>query len=268
MSVIDDRTPRTNAGSTWLRAGAIAAAASVVGNLAVLGVADLADASLVVTDGGTTHEITAGGVVGASLVPVVAGVVIAALIAVRWVGVVRLAQVVGGAFALLSVGGPLAADTDGGTSIALAVMHVVTGAAFVRHRPRRRAVGGGACGGVLFVSRAAPVERWPVTVSGDRLVRLQQPAGRTPAGAVRRRSATTGRFGSHATDPPICCRRTTSAWTCSHGVRAFVFSLVGRGMGQLRSNTCTGGSRRRMYGGWTRRSMPSRRSTPPVSTMR
>jgi len=125
------RTTRSTAGSTWLRAGAVAVAASAVGNLAVLGVAELGDASLVVTDSGTAHDIAAGGVVGASVVPVVVGIALVALIALRWIGVVRLAQVVGGAFALLSVGGPLAADTDGGTSVALAVMHVVTGAAFV-----------------------------------------------------------------------------------------------------------------------------------------
>lgn len=132
MSRTDEhRTPRTTTGSTWLRAGALAAGVSVVGNLAVLGVAEVGDASLVVTDAGTAHDIAAGGVVVASLVPVVVGVALVALIALRWLGVVRLAQIVGGAFALLSVAGPLAADTDGGTSIALAAMHVVTGAAFV-----------------------------------------------------------------------------------------------------------------------------------------
>lgn len=124
-------TPRTPTGSTWLRAGALAATASVVGNLVVLGVADVGDASLAVTDGGTVHDIAAGGVVVASLVPVAAAVALVAVAALRWFGVVRLAQVVGGTFALLSVAGPLAADTDTGTSIALAAMHVVSGAAFV-----------------------------------------------------------------------------------------------------------------------------------------
>ena len=126
-----ERTPRTPTGSTWLRAGALAATASVVGNLVVLGVADVGDASLAVTDGGTVHDIAAGGVVAASLVPVVAAVALVAVAALRWFGVVRLAQVAGGTFALLSVAGPLAADTDTGTSIALAAMHVVSGAAFV-----------------------------------------------------------------------------------------------------------------------------------------
>lgn len=123
--------PSGNAGSVWLRAGAIAVAASAVGNLAVLGVAELGDASLAVTDGGTTHDIVAGGVVFASAVPVVVGVLAVAVVALRWLGVVRVAQIVGGGFALLSVAGPLAADADGGTRAALAAMHVVTGAAFV-----------------------------------------------------------------------------------------------------------------------------------------
>src|SRR5690606_36224740 len=115
-------TPRTPTGSTWLRAGALAAAAPVVGHLAVLGIAHVGDASLAVTDGGTIHDIAAGGVVGASLVPVVAAVALVAVAALRWFGVVRLAQVVGGTSALLSVAGPLAADTDTGASIALAAM--------------------------------------------------------------------------------------------------------------------------------------------------
>lgn len=149
------RVPSGNAGSIWLRAGVVAVAASAAGNLAVLGVAELGDASLVVTDGDTAHDIVAGGVIAASVVPVVVGVLAAALIALRWLGVVRLAQIVGGGFALLSVAGPLAADADGGTRIALAAMHVVTGAAFVaglelaRHRlvgARRADDSGGAAG--------------------------------------------------------------------------------------------------------------------------
>lgn len=120
--------------SAWVSAGALAAVASVAVNLAVFGVADAADASLVVVDGGDAHEVMAGDIAVASLVPLVVGVaVVAAVVAAthRRLGVVRLAQVVGGGFALLSVAGPLTIDTDGGTAAALATMHVVTGAAFV-----------------------------------------------------------------------------------------------------------------------------------------
>jgi hypothetical protein len=119
---------------TWLAVGALAAVASAAGNLAVFAIARAADASLVVVDGGEVHEVEASGVAGASVVPMLAGIALVALvvgIAPRRLGVVRLAQVVGGGFALLSVVGPLTIDTDGGTAAALAVMHVVTGATLV-----------------------------------------------------------------------------------------------------------------------------------------
>jgi len=128
-----DRTSnhRQGAARAWLQAGVLAAALSVAANLVVLAAARAADASMVVVDGGTSAEITAASVATSSAVPVIVGLVVVALLALRWSATVRLAQVVGGAFALLSVAGPLAADTDGGTAAALAIMHVVVGGAFV-----------------------------------------------------------------------------------------------------------------------------------------
>lgn len=122
---------RTSTGAAWSRAGAAAAVGAAAANLVVLAVARATDASLVVVDNGEAHGIDAGGVIFSSVVPVVIGVALTALVALRWRGVVRLAQVVGGGFALISVAGPLSIDTDAGTAAALALMHVVVGAAFV-----------------------------------------------------------------------------------------------------------------------------------------
>jgi hypothetical protein len=122
---------RSRAATTWLAIAAATTVAAVVVNVIIRSVADAADASLVVTSGDSSDEISAGVVIFATVVPLVAGFVVTALLALRWPGVIRVAQVVGGVLAVLSMASPLAADTDGGTSAALAVMHVTTGAAFV-----------------------------------------------------------------------------------------------------------------------------------------
>lgn len=122
---------RPHAGVTWLQAGALGTAAAVGASLAAFVVARAADASMVVIDAGSAHEVTAGSVVVAAAAPVVLGTVLAALAAMRWFAVTRVAQIVGGGFGLVSAAGPLTADTDGGTAAALAVMHVVVAAAYV-----------------------------------------------------------------------------------------------------------------------------------------
>ncbi|NXY94748.1 hypothetical protein HYE82_10155 [Streptomyces sp. BR123] len=108
--------------------GALGAA---VVNLIVLVVAKLAGASLVVVDGGEGHPITVGGVIGASVVPLVAGTGAALLMALWKPVFLRIAQYVGGGLALLSVAGPLSSDADGGTVAALALMHITLGVAVV-----------------------------------------------------------------------------------------------------------------------------------------
>jgi hypothetical protein len=132
MSEIEHtQSTRPNAGVTWLQAGALGTAASVVASLAVFGIARAADASMVVVDAGSPHEVTTGSVTVSAAAPVIVGTVLAALVALRWFTVVRVAQIVGGGFGLVSVAGPLSADTDGGTAAALAAMHVVVAAAYV-----------------------------------------------------------------------------------------------------------------------------------------
>jgi hypothetical protein len=61
----------------------------------------------------------------------VAGMALAVVVA-RWrFWFLRLAQVVGGGLALLSVAGPMLAVTDPGTRLGLGLMHVVVGVATV-----------------------------------------------------------------------------------------------------------------------------------------
>lgn len=116
---------------TWWQALGTAALGATVVNLVVLGIADLAGASLVLADQGAPYPITVGGVIFSSTVPLLVGAGLAVLLALWWPAVIRVAQVVGGGLALLSVAGPVLSQTDGATQFALAVMHVVVGVAVV-----------------------------------------------------------------------------------------------------------------------------------------
>jgi hypothetical protein len=140
----ETRTPDTHGTDTrrlgWWWAGGLAVVASVVANLAILGIGTLADASFVVVDNGDPADVDVAAVLFASIVPLAAGFVVAALLD-RWrPGLVRPLGIVVAALAVVSVAGPFAADTDTGTAVALAVMHLVVGAAYLggieaaRHR--------------------------------------------------------------------------------------------------------------------------------------
>ncbi|WP_328966616.1 DUF6069 family protein [Streptomyces sp. NBC_00239] len=115
----------------WWKLLVTGAVGAAVVNLIVLAVAKLADASLVIVDGGTEHPITVGGVIGASVVPLVVGTGAAFLMALWKPVFLRIAQFVGGGLALLSTAGPLSSGADGGTVAALSLMHITLGVAVV-----------------------------------------------------------------------------------------------------------------------------------------
>ncbi|MGH3941791.1 MAG: DUF6069 family protein [Pseudonocardiaceae bacterium] len=127
-------------GLSWWQASAVGAGAATVVNLLILLIGWAAGASFVVLDGTNVHEVGATGVIIATAPPLVGGIALAALLAHWWSWIIRLAQVIGGGFALLTVAGPVMADTDGGTQLALALMHIVLAVAVVlsleavRHR--------------------------------------------------------------------------------------------------------------------------------------
>lgn len=122
--------PRTAEGSrrpglNWWQASAAGAVAATLANLVILLIGRTAGASFAVADGATIHQVTAVGVIIATVPPLVVGTVLAALLARWWPWVIRLAQVIGGGLALLTVAGPLTIDTDRATQLALALMHLV-----------------------------------------------------------------------------------------------------------------------------------------------
>lgn len=77
------------------------------------------------TDGGTRMAVAPGGVVTLTVVPIVVGMGIAALISLRWLPIIRVAQVVGVVAPLGTIAMTVAADFDTASTVTLALMHVV-----------------------------------------------------------------------------------------------------------------------------------------------
>ena len=128
-------TPTRRPAPALLVLAAAAAAAAAV-DLIVLGVARSAGADMVVrVSGAAPHPVDAADVAAASVVPMLAGTVLAVLLGLaarsRAALVLRLAQVIGGGLGVLSALGPLTSESSPGTRAALAVMHAVVGLAVV-----------------------------------------------------------------------------------------------------------------------------------------
>lgn len=124
-------SPARRRGPIWWQAIGTATIAATVVNLLILLAGRAGGASGEIIESGGPHLITASGVIMFTVVPLVLGTVLATLLSLWWPDVLRLAQFVGAGLALLSVAGPLLADTDTATRAALTVMHVVVGVAVV-----------------------------------------------------------------------------------------------------------------------------------------
>ncbi|WP_069162148.1 DUF6069 family protein [Nocardia altamirensis] len=98
---------------------------AVVVNLIVWLLGEAAGGSFEVVDKGVTTYVGGGGVVFSSAVPLLVGMTLAALISYVWVGVLRVAQIVGSVLAVATIGLTLAAAFDTATTVALSVMHIV-----------------------------------------------------------------------------------------------------------------------------------------------
>ncbi|MBF6165397.1 hypothetical protein IU486_11515 [Streptomyces gardneri] len=106
-------------------------AVTVAVNLIVWMLGLAAGGSFETTDAGETSEVTASVVVVSSAVPLMIGMIAAAMLSYLWVGVLRVAQVVGAALAVATIGLTLAADFDLVSTLALSAMHVVLAPALV-----------------------------------------------------------------------------------------------------------------------------------------
>ncbi|HWH00381.1 MAG TPA: DUF6069 family protein [Pilimelia sp.] len=134
-------------GLPWWQAAAAGAAVAAAVNLLIFAGARLAGADLVLdASRARPYPITAGGVLFSSVVPMVAGIALAALLSLLWSGFLRVAQVTGALLAVATLAGPLTSEADGGTVAALTAMHLVSGVVVVaaleavrRHRRGRPA---------------------------------------------------------------------------------------------------------------------------------
>lgn len=127
----------TNPGTTHtaLRRPALVATAAALGvNLGLLAVGSATGASFAVPDRARPGELMQIGPVPVALstvLPLVVGFAAAALVARRWPGARRVLAVVAVVVTLASLATPLTADTDAGTRLLLAAMHLVVGAAYL-----------------------------------------------------------------------------------------------------------------------------------------
>ncbi|GAB7189666.1 hypothetical protein NUM3379_03720 [Kineococcus sp. NUM-3379] len=123
--------PRPTARTRPWRAIAAGTAAALLLNVLLYALARAAGASLSLAQPTGAHVVGVADVAGSTVVPLLAGTALAVLLARWWRPVLRIAQVVGAGFALLTTAGSATSDTDTGTRLALAAMHVVCAAAVV-----------------------------------------------------------------------------------------------------------------------------------------
>ncbi|TCN54806.1 hypothetical protein EV641_10469 [Rhodococcus sp. SMB37] len=105
--------------------------AALVANLVLWLVGLLAGGSFEHTDAGAIVSAAPGGVVLMTVVPLAAGLTVAALLSLWWNPIVRIAQVVGALLPLATIAGTLSADFDAASTVMLVLMHVVIAAVAV-----------------------------------------------------------------------------------------------------------------------------------------
>jgi hypothetical protein len=112
-------------GGPWYLALPVAVAAVTVANLVLLGLGHLFGASMTHPDpSGAIVAVEAGGVAFMSAAPFAAGAGVAVLLSLAWKGFLRVGQITGTVLAAVSTVMPLFAETDTGTIVVLALMHV------------------------------------------------------------------------------------------------------------------------------------------------
>lgn len=123
-------TPQTLArsasrtGLPWWAAALLGALVTATVNVTIWSVARLAGSPVALQDDGAPYPITVGSVAVMSVVPMIAGIALAALIARWWVRVLRVAQVVGSLLAVVTLWGAFSGDT--GTGVTLTAMHLTS----------------------------------------------------------------------------------------------------------------------------------------------
>ena len=116
------------------RSALAAAGVALAGNLALLVAGRAAGASFAVPGrggAGALMQIGPGAVALATLLPLVVGLSATALVTRRWPRAAAALKALAVLITLASLVAPLGAETDTGTRILLAVMHLVVGGAYL-----------------------------------------------------------------------------------------------------------------------------------------
>jgi hypothetical protein len=120
-AVPSTRGPRWNPAVVILASAAIAVLANLV--LWLLGL--VAGGSFEFTDDGEVVSAAPEGVVFLSAVPLAAGMGLAWLLSLQWIGVLRLAQVVGSVAAVATIAMTFATDFDTASTVSLSLAHLM-----------------------------------------------------------------------------------------------------------------------------------------------
>ncbi|MCQ4122695.1 DUF6069 family protein [Rhodococcus tibetensis] len=115
------------------RPGAVlwTAVIALVPNLVLWLLALPAGASFEMTDAGKTTSAAPGGVIVMTVVPILIGMTLAALISLKWPAIIRPAEVIGVVLALATIVLTIQADFDTASTLSLSLMHVVVAAAIL-----------------------------------------------------------------------------------------------------------------------------------------
>lgn len=102
--------------------GAIGAA--LLANIVVWLIGAAAGGTFEMTDAGQVQSVAPGGIVMMTVVPMLIGLGAAVLLSYRWIGVLRLAAVIGSVIAVATIAGTVSADFDTASTIALSISHM------------------------------------------------------------------------------------------------------------------------------------------------
>ncbi|MFI5721039.1 DUF6069 family protein [Nocardia sp. NPDC051750] len=102
--------------------GAIAAA--VLANLVVWLIGMAAGGTFEMTDAGQVQSVAPGGIIMLTVVPMLIGLGAAVLLSYKWIGVLRVAAVIGSVLAVATIAMTVGADFDTASTIALSITHL------------------------------------------------------------------------------------------------------------------------------------------------
>ncbi|NKY35678.1 hypothetical protein HGA13_21760 [Nocardia speluncae] len=103
-------------------AGAIGAA--LLANLVVWLIGAAAGGTFEMVDAGQVQSVAPGGIVMMTVVPMLIGLGAAVLLSYKWVGVLRLAAVIGSVIAVATIAMTVSAGFDTASTIALSITHL------------------------------------------------------------------------------------------------------------------------------------------------